>query len=69
MKRLERVTTAISFTYTFRVVIKRDGNAWMASCPELKGALTEGKTWEEAYRNIQDAITVYMKSVIKHCND
>ena len=35
----------------------------MAKVAELPGCLSEGKTEEEALRNVQDAIRLYMKDV------
>lgn len=35
----------------------------MAKVAELPGCLSEGKTEEEALRNVQDAIMLYMEDV------
>ena len=41
----------------FQVIITRDEDGlYVASCPALKGCHTEGKTYEEALKNIQEAI-------------
>jgi predicted RNase H-like HicB family nuclease len=47
----------------WRVVLERDpetGN-WAVWCPELPGCSSAGKTEEEALRNIQEAIALYIE--------
>ena len=45
-------------TYTFRVVVEPDGDAWHAYCPALKGygAVTWGTTRAEALRHIREVV-------------
>ena len=45
-------------TYTFRVVVEPDADAWHAFCPALKayGAATWGATREEAVRHIGEVV-------------
>jgi len=42
--------------HQFSVVIERDKNGFVAFCPELQGCYAQGKTHEEALKNIKDAI-------------
>ena len=47
----------------FRVVIEHDAEAaaYSAFCPELPGCASAGGTEEEARRNIQKAIALYLE--------
>lgn len=41
----------------FTAVYERvEGGWWMASCPEIPGAITQGKTLDEARYMLKDAI-------------
>ena len=45
--------------YEFPVVIERDGkSSFFAIAPTLQGCYTSGKTFNEAVKNIQDAISL-----------
>ena len=44
----------------FSVVIERDKDGYFASCPELQGCYSQGKTYEEALVNIKDAIELHI---------
>ncbi len=48
---------------TFRVVVEYDQetNSYSAVCPELPGCATAGQTEEEARRNIEEAIRLYLE--------
>jgi predicted RNase H-like HicB family nuclease len=48
---------------TFRVVLEYDAevDAWSAVCPELPGCASAGDTEEEARRNIEEAIGLYLQ--------
>ena len=42
----------------FIITLTRDGDGvYIAECPAIPGCVSQGKTEEEAQRNIQDAIT------------
>jgi len=46
----------------FRVIINQDEDGvFIASCPALPGCHTQGKTYEEALENIEDAIKLCLK--------
>lgn len=51
----------------WRVVLERDDETgdWAVWCPELTGCTSAGETEEEALKNIQDAIELY----IGYCKD
>ncbi len=47
--------------YNFAIVIERDKGGYFASCPELQGCYSQGKTYEEALENIRDAIKLHIE--------
>ncbi len=44
--------------YRFSVVIGKNGNGWVANCPEFGSCEAYGETYEEALANIQEEIQV-----------
>ena len=44
-----------------RVVIEKDEDAFVAYCPELPGCQSFGYTEEEARKNIEEAIKLYLR--------
>ncbi len=53
-------------TYTFRVVVEPDGDAWHAYWPALKGygAVTWGTTRAEALRHIREVVEMVVAELI-----
>ena len=47
------------------IKIEKDENAYMASCPALPGCITYGKTYSEAYKNIQEAVECHIEAFQK----
>lgn len=47
--------------YQFPVVIESDEHGYFAYCPSLQGCYTQGETYEEALRHIQDAIKLHIE--------
>jgi predicted RNase H-like HicB family nuclease len=45
--------------YRFTVVVEKDADGYFALCPELQGCYTQGETYEEAIRNVRDAIRIH----------
>ncbi len=43
------------------VVIEKDADGYFALCPELQGCYAQGRTFEEALRNIRDAVRVHIE--------
>lgn len=64
MCRLEAAADAGHYTESvkFRVVLEYDAEAqsYSAVCPELPGCASAGDTEEEALRNIEEAIRLYL---------
>jgi predicted RNase H-like HicB family nuclease len=50
--------------YRFSVIIEKDEDGYFASCHELQGCYTQGATYEDAVRNIKDAITLHVEDRI-----
>jgi predicted RNase H-like HicB family nuclease len=50
--------------YRFSVIIEKDEDGYSASCHELQGCYTQGDTYEDAVRNINDAITFHVEDRI-----
>lgn len=49
---------------SFKVVVQQDEDGrYNASCPELKGCHSFGDTFEEASKNIREAIELYLDDV------
>lgn len=44
----------------FSVIIEQDKNGFVAECLDLQGCYTQGKTYEEAVKNIKDAIKLHI---------
>ncbi len=51
-------------SYTFSVVIEKDGDGYFAFCPELQGCYTQGDSYEEVSENIKDAIRLHIEDRI-----
>jgi len=51
----------------YRVVIERDEDGvFIAEVPQLPGCISQGRSREEALRNIREAIEVYIESLKLH---
>lgn len=49
-----------------QILVERDGDGFMAYCPELQGFLVGGSTIEEIKKNTHLAMQGYFASLIKH---
>ena len=45
----------------FTAIIERDGDWFIAYCPEISGANGQGKTVEECKKNLADAIALILE--------
>ena len=54
-------------TYTFTIVIEKEPEdpGYYAHCPELPGCVSGGATLEETRRNIEEAIQLYLESLLE----
>lgn len=55
--------------YHFPVVIERDRDGYVVSCPSLQGCYTQGKTYEAAIENIKDAIRLHVEDRLEANED
>ncbi|KKS53730.1 MAG: hypothetical protein A2445_01920 [Candidatus Jacksonbacteria bacterium RIFOXYC2_FULL_44_29] len=44
-----------------QLVIEKDEDVFTASCPALPGCISWGKTYDEAYQNIKEAVLCYLE--------
>lgn len=49
--------------YLLDVVIEKDKNGYFAYCPLIQGCYTQGDTYEEALKNIKDAIKLHLEEI------
>jgi len=52
-------------SYLFRVVIEPDEDVFHAYCPALKGCHTWGYTYEEALKNIHEAVQCHVEALLE----
>lgn len=52
--------------FKVQVIIEPDQTGFHVYCPALKGLHTCGDTEKQALKNAKDAVTAYLKSLIKH---
>ena len=51
-------------TFSYRTIIEKDGKYLHGYVPSLPGCHTFGKNIEETRKNLQDAIKVYIESLL-----
>jgi len=47
-------------TQTFTAVLRKEGDLWVAECPEV-GSVSQGSTVEEAVENLKEATELYLE--------
>ncbi len=47
------------------VIIEKDADGYFAQCPELEGCYSQGDNFDEAMRNIREAIELYLETMTK----
>lgn len=52
--------------YTFELVVAKEAEGYMAYCPSLPGCYSNGKTIEEAKRNMREAVQQHLQSLQTH---
>jgi len=45
------------------IIYLGEDNYWVAECPSLPGCISQGKSKEEAIRNIKEAIKLYIEAL------
>lgn len=56
-----RPRTAGERRFQLTAVVEKDRRGYVASCPQLQGCYTQGRTYEEVVRNIRDAIRLHLE--------
>ncbi len=54
------------YPYHINVFPSRDSNRWIADVPDLEGCSAHGATPEEAMREVQIAIDLWLESAAAH---
>ena len=54
--------------YSFEIIIEKeaDGEGYLAYSPSLPGCFSNGRTIEEAKRNIREAVELHITSLLAH---
>jgi predicted RNase H-like HicB family nuclease len=53
--------------YSFTILLEpNEPDGYLVTCPGLPGLATQGDTLDEAYAMAQDAIKIYLESLIAH---
>jgi len=50
-------------SYKISAVIEHDEHGYYAYSPELPGCQSQGDTWDEAIKNIREAIELYLETI------
>lgn len=66
MEEISRTGVVEAFEVTIDIIIERDEAGFHVYSPNLKGYHTSGDTEEEAVKNMKDALSAYLSSLIKH---
>jgi predicted RNase H-like HicB family nuclease len=62
----QNVVTQVNARQTYHVALQRGQDGWIvAKCIELPGAISQGKTVEEAQRSIIEAISLLLEDIHK----
>ena len=48
------------------LIYRGEDGFWVVECPSLPGCISQGKTRQEAMKNITEAITGYLESLKAH---
>ena len=47
----------------FSIIIEKDRDGYFAFCPKLQGCYSQGDTYEEALKNIRDAVKLHIEDL------
>jgi predicted RNase H-like HicB family nuclease len=59
-RRQKRATKSV-LRFRLPVIIEKDADGYFAVCPSLQGCYTQGNTYEEALKNIQEAVCLHIE--------
>ena len=63
---MQNSTKETPLRLSISLVVERDGDSYHAYVPAFKGLHVDGETEAEAVRNAQDAVKVYLQSLVMH---
>ena len=55
--------------YRLSVVVEKDADGYFVFCPELQGCYSQGDTYEEALKNIEDAVRLHIEDRLENGED
>ena len=48
----------------FKIILEKDEDGWfVATCPSLPGCISQGRTEQEAKKNMKEAIRLHIRSL------
>ncbi len=50
--------------YNLPIVVEGDADGYFAFCPVLQGCYSQGDSYEEALKNIRDAIKLHIEDIL-----
>jgi len=50
-------------SYKVSIIIEKDASGYYAFCPELEGCHSQGDSYEEALKNIKEALELYLETL------
>jgi predicted RNase H-like HicB family nuclease len=50
-------------TYKVSIVVEKDEHGYYAYSPELEGCQSEGDSYEDAIKNIKEAVELYLETL------
>ena len=60
-RRTDPVPPVGAVPYSYRVVVERDEDRYYAEIPTLPGCYSWGYTYEEAFRNVKEALELWLE--------
>lgn len=59
VQKQRKASQASRFQLT--AVVERDRAGYVATCPQLQGCYTQGRTYEEVMQNLRDAVRLHLE--------
>ena len=53
----------MKYSVRYPVIVHHSKYGYDVECPVLPGCVSQGKTYQEALENIEDAITTYLETI------
>ena len=52
--------------FRFPVIVEKDRSGYFAACPVLQGCYTQGTSYEDVLKNIEEAISLHVEDRIEN---